>query len=77
MSRHGRGPSMGRPSGNPDLPDPGFGDATGVTTHVCFECGGPLAQLAIPCRVCGGKGTLTDAELSLALRRYNNEVILP
>ncbi len=59
------GPTMGRPGG-------GFGDQVEVE-HVCFECGGPLAPLAVPCRVCNGRGLLTDSELDIAMRRYNLE----
>lgn len=32
--------------------------------HVCFECGGPLAQVVVPCRVCGGEGTLSTEQLT-------------
>jgi hypothetical protein len=39
--------------------------------HVCFECGGPLASgliLVTICWACQGVGTLSDHELTVALR---------
>jgi hypothetical protein len=69
MSRFG--PTMGRPQGTQGAPDPGLGDQVEVT-HACFECGGPLALIRQPaCRVCHGKGVLTDPELDVAMRIYN------
>ena len=65
------GPTMGRPKGDRDAPDPGFGDQVQVD-HVCFGCGGPLALIAQPtCGVCLGIGTIPDGELQAALARHN------
>jgi hypothetical protein len=61
--RHG--PTMGHL-------DPAGPDHTDIR-HVCFACGGPLAAnhgaliVVRSCWACGGRGTLTDDELSVAL----------
>ncbi len=36
----------------------------GAVRHVCFECGGPLALVVVPCRVCGGVGTLSNEQMA-------------
>lgn len=70
LGRGRPGPNMGRPGGAGD-----GGRAGGVRVeHICPECGGDFAEhlgaliVVTTCPACGGKGRLSDDELSAYLR---------